>query len=116
MNDNIIGVELQLPDFTNVVDMNFDFGLLELEYEGKKIVTDSIDSNYDSFNMTVNISFKVDLDVIENSDSKQDLTMYDIIDTDKLNIDFYIGCEYTIEPEVKTLFLKDRGCVMAIEF
>ena len=114
MTENILGVELQLSDFTNVIDMNFDFGLLELEYNGKKFVTDSFDTDYNSFNSSVYITFKVNDDCLTNS--KQDLIIDDIINLNELNVDFYIGCEYTVDVEVKTLFLRTNGCTITKEF
>tara|TARA_B110001452_G_C15178327_1_gene409330 strand:- start:503 stop:880 length:378 start_codon:yes stop_codon:yes gene_type:complete len=110
---NILSVELKLPNFTNVIDMNFDMGLLELECRGRKFVTDSFNSDYDSFNMSVEVTFKVDEEIC--SDYKQDLLVTDLF-SDDLSVDFYIGCEYTIEPEVRSLFVRDNGSTKVIEF
>ena len=110
---NILSVELKLPYFTNVADMFFDMGLLELECGGRKFVTDSYNTTYFAFNMTVNVTFKVDEDIC--SDYKQDLLVTDLF-SDDLSVDFYIGCEYTIEPEVRSLFVRDNGSTKVIEF
>ena len=48
-------------------------------------------------------------------ENKQDLLITDLF-SDDLSVDFYIGCEYTIEPEVKSLFVCDNGSTKVIEF
>ncbi len=110
---NILSVELKLPYMTNVSDMNFDMGLLELECRGRKFVTDSFNTSFFAFNMSVNVTFKVDKDVC--SAYKQDLLVTDLF-SDDLSVDFYIGCEYTIEPEVRSLFVRHNGSTKVIEF
>jgi len=109
-----LSVSIQLPYVLNSMhDAYYDFGTLEIRCKGRSYITDSLNAEWYLKNQEVIVNFEVSDEVnIED----QDLLPEDLNSND-LEIEFYIGCEYNVDPDSMSLMVEwEGGMIQAIDF
>ena len=92
----------------------YDLGFLTLKKGDRSLYLDCAMSYYDTERYCIDVELEFDEDEIASCfETKHDLTITDLYDLDEAT--FYIGCEYEVEPESITLFVKQNGSTRAID-
>jgi hypothetical protein len=93
----------------------YDLGSVHLECEGRKFIVDVCQSYTNEASDEIECDVEVDTDTFPvDEDCMYDLTVEDLF-VNKTTGTLYIGCEYEVEPDSITLFVKYGGMTKAIE-
>ena len=104
-------------DFYCRVDLTlYDLGGVYVEREGRKYCWDIVETTVTNEGSRFECKLAVDEETFPLSDEyPYTLTDEDLNQFSDLMVTAYIGCEFEVEPDSVTLFVKRDGCTIALE-
>lgn len=104
-------------DFYCRVDItSYDLGGVYVEREGRKYCWDIVSTSIENDGSRFVCQLEVDSETFPLGDEyPYTLTDEDLTQSSNLIVTAYIGCEFEVEPESVTLFVKKDGCTIALD-
>ena len=109
-------LSLDIVFYCRVDRTKYDLGGVYIEREGRKYAFDIVKSTQSEDGCTLSCELEVDEETFPMGDEyPYTLVDEDLNQSNELMIAVYIGCEYDVDPESVTLFVRKGTCTIALE-